>query len=163
MITTQIFQESTSHTQQNFSISQNFIPTKFFPYPQNFSILIPTKFCHKLHMPTNLPHSSWFCSTKPTQQIFHNFKAPKIQAKVHPTNITNYQHWQNFTVSKLPKLKPKFVQQHHKLPTLPKFHKPPTLSKLYHNQKIQHLKNAPKPTLQHDQLYNAPNSNKITQ
>ena len=34
-----------------------------------------------------------------------------------------------------PKSKPKFIQQHHKLSTLPKFHKPPTLSKLHHGQK----------------------------
>ena len=36
---------------------------------------------------------------------------PKIQAKVHPTNITNYQHCQNFTISMLPKSKPKLIQQ----------------------------------------------------
>ena len=30
---------------------------------------------------------------------------------------------------------PKFIQQHHKLSTLPKFHKLPTLSKLHHDQK----------------------------
>ena len=95
--------------------------------------------------------------------IHHNFNAPKMQAKVHPTNTINYQHCQNFTISMLPKFMPKFVQQHHKLPTLPKFHKPPALSKLHHDQKIQHFKNAPKPTLQHDQSYNAPNSNRITQ
>ena len=63
----------------------------------------------------------------------------------------------------LPKFKPKLIQQHHKLPTLPKFHKPPTLSRLHHDQKIQHFKNAPNPTLQHDQSYNAPNYNKIAQ
>ena len=34
-----------------------------------------------------------------------------------------------------PKSKPKFIQQHHKLSTLPKFHKPPTLSKLHYDQK----------------------------
>ena len=62
-----------------------------------------------------------------------------------------------------PKFKPKLIQQHHKLPTMPKFHKPPTLSRLHRDQKMQHFKNAPKPTLQHDQSYNAPNSNKITQ
>ena len=35
----------------------------------------------------------------------------------------------------LSKSKPKFIQQHHKLPTLSKFHKPPTLSKLQHDQR----------------------------
>ena len=119
-----IFHYQKSHTQQNFSISQSFMPTKFartlkiypFSYPQ---------FCHKLHMPTNLPHSSWICSTKPTQQNFHDFNAP-----------------QNSSQSS--------SNKYHKLPTLPKFHKPPTLSKLHHDQNIKHFKNAPKPTLQHD-------------
>ena len=46
-------------------------------------------------MPTNFPHSSWICSTKPTPQIFHNLNARKFKLK--------------------------FIQQHHKLPTLPKF------------------------------------------
>ena len=36
----------------------------------------------------------------------------------------------------LPKSKTKFIQQHHKLPTLSKFHKLPTLSKLHHDKKI---------------------------
>ena len=68
---------------------------------------------------------------------------PKNLSQNSSNNITNYLHY-------------------------PKFYKPPTLSKLHHDQKkkkgkIQHFKNAPKPTLQHDQSYNAPNSNKITQ
>ena len=112
IITTKFFLDPTSHTQLKYFCSQNTISTKNFPYLQNFSILIPTKFCHKLHMPTNLPYSSWFCSTKPIQWIFHDFNAPKIQAKTHQTtsefqcsqnssqnssnNITNYQHCQNF-------------------------------------------------------------------
>ena len=49
----------------------------------------------------------------------------------------------------LPKFKLKFIQQHHKLPTLSKFQKPPTLSKLHHKKKKNKIKlfnNAPKPT-----------------
>ena len=46
----------------------------------------------------------------------------------------------------LPKSKPKFIQQHHHLPTLSKFHKSPTLSKLHHDQRKKiHFMNAPKP------------------
>ena len=58
IVTTKFFHDPTSHTQQKYFCSQNTISTKNFPYLQNFSILIPTKFCHKLHVPTNLPHSS---------------------------------------------------------------------------------------------------------
>ena len=49
----------------------------------------------------------------------------------------------------LPKSKPKFIQQHHNLPTLSKFHELPTLSKLHHDpkkKKKKGSKNAPKPT-----------------
>ena len=48
----------------------------------------------------------------------------------------------------LPKSKPKFIQQHHNLPTLSKFQEPPTLSKLHHyiKKKKIHYKNATKPT-----------------
>ena len=76
-------------------------------------------------------------SSKPTQQIFHNFNAPKIQAKILSTTsqITN----------------------------IAKIHEPPTLSKLHHDQKIQQFKNAPKPRLQHGQPCNASNFNKTTQ
>ena len=87
------------------------------------------------------------------QQIFH----------IHHDFVQPSLHNKFFKTSMPPKFKPKLIQQHHKLPTLPKFHKPPTLSRLHHDQKIQHFKNAPKPTLQYDQSYNAPNSNKITQ
>ena len=99
----------------------------------------------------------------PNKWLTYVLTPPKIQAKVHPTKITNYQHCQISWLQCPPKVEPKLVQQHHKLPTLPKFHKSPTLSRLHHDQKIQHFKNAPKPTLQYDQSYNAPNSNKITQ
>ena len=56
---------------------------------------------------------------------------------------------------------PKFIQQHHDLPTLSKFHKPPTLSKLHHEKK---KKTTTTTTLQecskanifkHDQSHNA--------
>ena len=99
----------------------------------------------------------------PNKWLIYVLTPPKIQAKVHPTKITNYQHCQISWLQCPPKFEPKLVQQHHKLPTLPKFHKSPTFSRLHHDQKIQHFKNAPKPTLQYDQSYNAPNSNKITQ
>ena len=94
-------------------------------------------------MHKNFPHTSWINSSKPTTQIFHYVHAPKIQAKIHPTisqiiyitqNSISHQHCPNYTMTKKKK-----------------------------KGKIQHFKNAPKPTLQHDQSYNAPNSNKITQ
>ena len=59
--------------------------------PQTSSILIPTKFCHVHKIYTcqqNFPHASWIYSTKPTQKKFHNFNAPKIQAKIH--SITSH-------------------------------------------------------------------------
>ena len=118
-----------------------------------FMTSIPPKF-----KPKFIQQTSQITNIAKTSQ----FQCSQIQAKVHPTNITNYQHCQNFMTSMIPKSKPKLIQQHHKLPTLPKFHKPPTLSRLHHDQKIQHFKNAHNPTLQHDQSYNAPNSNKIT-
>ena len=76
-----------------------------------------------LHMPINFSH------------IHHEHIHPSLQHKF-------------FTMPILPKSKPKFIQQHHKLPTLSKFHKPPTLSKLHHDQK-QHFKN-----VQSQQFYN---------
>ena len=132
-------------------------PQKKISYPQNFSILIPTKFCHKLHMPTNLPHSSWFCSTKPTKQILHNFNAPQNSRKSSSNKYHKSPTLPKFFTTWMPtKFKPRLIQQHHKLPILPKFHKPPTLSRLHHDQKIQHFINAPKPTFpKHDQSHNA--------
>ena len=104
-------------------------PQKKISYPQNFSILIPTKFCHKLHMPTNLPHSSWFCSTKPTKQILHNFNAPQNSRKSSSNKYHKSPTLPKFFTTWMPtKFKPRLIQQHHKLPILPKFHKPPTLS-----------------------------------
>ena len=46
-------------------------------------------------------------------------------------------------MSILPKSKPKFIQQYHKLPTLSKFQKPPTFSKLHHKKKLKNLKKKP--------------------
>ena len=87
----------------------------------------------------------------------------KISQMHHEHIHTSPQH-NFFTLPILPKSKPRFIQQHHKLPTLSKFHKPPTLSKLHTMiKKNEHFKNAPKPTLQHDQSYNTPISNKNTQ
>ena len=58
----------------------------------------------------------------------------------------------------LPKSKPKFIQQHHHLPTLSKFHKPPTLSKLHHEKKktTTTLQECSKANIfKHDQSHNA--------
>ena len=124
------------------------MPIKILPYPQKFSI------------PTSL---LIFISTKLLTCPWNKFThANKISHMHHEYVHTRSQH-RFFTMPMLPKSKPKFIQQHHKLPTLSKFHKPPILSKLHHDKKNKHFKNAPKPTLQHDQLYNAPNFNKDTQ
>ena len=64
---------------------------------------------------------------------FNNANAPQNPRQNSSDNITNCQHY-------------------------PKFHKPSTLS----NQKYNTSKNAPMPTLQHDQSYNVPNSNNHT-
>ena len=65
-------------------------------------------------MPTNCLHSSWICSTKPIQQNFHNFNAPKIHSTT--SQIAN----------------------------IAKIHDSPTLFKLHHAQKIQQFKKCPK-------------------
>ena len=84
-------------------------------------------------MPTNFLHSSRIYSTKPTQQIFHNFNALK------------------------------FIQQHHILPTLPKFITYQHCSS-YTMPKNTTIQNIPlKPRLQHDRPYNVPNFNNSTQ
>ena len=119
------------------------MPIKFFPHPLKI-FHTHKNFCH-VHE-TKLTHAN---------KISH----------VHHEHIHTSPQHKFFTMPILPKSKPKLIQQHHNLPTLSKFHKPPTLSKLNHdkknlkNKKMQHFKNAPKPTLQHDQSYNAPNSN----
>ena len=61
-----------------------------------------------------------------------------------------------FTMPILPKFKPKFIQQHHNLPTLSKFHKPPTLPKLHHEKKNTLQECSKANILQHNQSCNAP-------
>ena len=89
------------------SCHHNFFP---YPYPQKFAMLVKKD----LHMPTNCLHSSWICSTKPIQQNFHNFNAPKIHSTT--SQIAN----------------------------IAKIHDSPTLFKLHHAQKIQQFKKCPK-------------------
>ena len=140
------FHDQTSHTQQNFSIAKISCPLKINPCPQKFSI------------PTNLPTKFYHVHEI---KFTHN---NKISHMHHEHIHTSPQH-KFFIMPILPKSKSKLIQQHHNLPTLSKFHKPPTLSKFtpwQKKKKIQHFKNAPKPTLQHDQSYNAPNSNNHT-
>ena len=84
-----------------------------------------------LHMPTNFSH------------MHHEH--------IHP----NLQH-RFFTMPILPKFKPKFVQQHHNVPTLSKFHKPPTLSKLHHDQKTTLQECSKAKIFKHDQSHNDP-------
>ena len=62
----------------------------------------------------------------------------------------------------LPKSKPKFIQQHHKLPTLSKFQKPPTLPKLHQDQRKKHtLRMLQSQHSKHDQSHNAPEISKV--
>ena len=91
---------------------------KIFPCSQNFSI--PTKFCHV--------HEIKFTHANKISRIYHEC--------IHPN-----PHDKFFTISMPPKSKPKFIQQHHKLPTLPKFmshqHCPSyTMTKKYNNSKM---------------------------
>ena len=133
-------------------MNQHHIPNFFFFFPQvkvscpqnlsiptNLSMHIPTKFCHvhktKFTRQQTFPHTSWTYSYKPTTQIFHNANALK-PSQISSNNITNYQHCQN-SIS------------HQHCPS-------------YTMIKNKNFKNAPKPTLQHDQSYNTPNSNKNT-
>ena len=117
-------------------MNQHHITNKIF-HSQNFSCLknfIPTKFSHV--------HETKF--PKCIMNIFiqaHNTKFSQIQCPQNPSqnssnNITDYQHYQNFI-------------SHQHCPS-------------YTMIKNKHFKNAPKPTLQHDQSYNTPNSNKNT-
>ena len=97
------------------------MPIKILPYPQKFSI------------PTSL---LIFISTKLLTCPWNKFThANEISHMHHEYVHTRSQH-RFFTMPMLPKSKPKFIQQHHKLPTLSKFHKPPILSKLHHDKKI---------------------------
>ena len=91
--------------------------TKFF-HTHTYKIL-PCSWNKNLHMSTNFPHTSRICSTKPTPQIFHNLNSPKS--------------------------KPKFIQQHHIVPTLPKFMTHQhcssyTMTKKYNNSKCSKAK-----------------------
>ena len=117
-----------------FSISQISYP-QIYPctYPQNFAMFMK----QNLHMTTKFPTC--------IMNIFiqaHNTKFSQIQCPQNPSqnssnNITDYQHYQNFI-------------SHQHCPS-------------YTMIKNKHFKNAPKPTLQHDQSYNTSNSNKNTQ
>ena len=72
------------------------------------------------------------------QNLHMPTKFSQIQCPQNSSNnITDYQHYQNFI-------------SHQHCPS-------------YTMIKNKHFKNAPKPTLQHDQSYNASNSNKRTQ
>ena len=53
-------------------------------------------------MSINFPYSSWIHSTKPTQQIFHNFNAPKIQHHILPIlpKFMTHQHCSSYTMPK---------------------------------------------------------------
>ena len=65
-------------------------------------------------------------------------------------------------MSILPKSKPKFIQQHHKLPTLSKFQKPPTLPKLHQDQRKKHTSRMLlSQHSKHDQSHNAPKISKV--
>ena len=71
---------------------------------------------------------------------------PTNFSHMHHEHIhANLQH-KFFTMPMLPKFEPKFIQQHHNLPTLSKSHKPPTLSKVHRDQKIA-LQECSKPNL----------------
>ena len=99
--------------------------------PQNFFILIPTKFCHAHEI------RIYTC-----QQIFHihqEFVQPSLHHKFFTISIPQNpsQHCQNSWHTNIVQVTP-----------WPK------------NTTIQ---NAPKPRLQHDQSYNAPNFNMSTQ
>ena len=102
-----------------FLHSQNFIPIKINPYPQNLSI--PTSL--SIYSQKILP-CSWNIFTH-TNKISH----------MHHEHIHTSPQNKFFTMPILPKSKTKLIQQHYNLPTLSKFHKPPTLSKLYHDKK----------------------------
>ena len=88
-ITTKNFYDPTSHTQQKYFCSQN-DPQKFFrtcknfpySYPQNFATNYTCQQIFHIHHHFVQPslHNNFFMTSLP----------PKIQAKVHPINITNY-------------------------------------------------------------------------
>ena len=106
--------------------------------------------------PQNFPYSyhkilprSWN-QTYTCQQIFH----------AHHVFVQSSLYSKFFITTMPLKVKPKFIQQHHILHALPRFHESSTLSKLHHAKKLNNSKNTPKPRLQHDQPYNVQNFNK---
>ena len=96
-------------------------------YPQNFAMSIK----QSLHMPIKFCH-------------------------IHHEHIHLSLQYKFFTMPILPKSKPKFIQQHHNLPTLSKFHKPPTLSKLHHDKKTTLQECSKAKIFKHDQSHNDP-------
>ena len=133
----------TSSCTNKFSHNQNHNHTNF----PRINITYPTKFFHKskLHTHKICQYPQIYLCTYP-----QNF-AMSIKQSLHiPINFSHIHHehihislTQNFHNAILSKSKPKFIQQHHNLPTLSKFQKPPTLSKLH--PKKTHFKNSPKP------------------
>ena len=98
IITTHIFKESTSNIQQNFSTSQNFIPTKF-SIPTNISMHIPTKFCH-VHKTKFTYTNKLFSHILRTHSYKPNTNFSRYQYPQNPNqnlsnNITIYLHCQN--------------------------------------------------------------------
>ena len=105
------------------SHDQNYMPNKIF-HVQNFmsNTKIQTHIQIKISWPLN--------KTYTRQQIFrthHEFVQPSLYNKFFITTMP-------------PKFKPKFIQQHHILHTLPKFHESSTLSKLHHAKKLNNSK-----------------------
>ena len=133
----------TSSCTNKFSHNQNHNHTNF----PRINIIYPTKFFHKskLHTHKICQYPQIYLCTYP-----QNF-AISIKQSLHiPINFSHIHHehihislTQIFHNAILSKSKPKFIQQHHNLPTLSKFQKPPTLSKLH--PKKTHFKNSPKP------------------
>ena len=115
-----------SHDQNHMfknSHDQNYMPNKIF-HVQNFmsNTKIQTHIQIKISWPLN--------KTYTRQQIFrthHEFVQPSLYNKFFITTMP-------------PKFKPKFIQQHHILHTLPKFHESSTLSKLHHAKKLNNSK-----------------------
>ena len=115
-----------SHDQNHMfknSHDQNYMPNKIF-HVQNFmsNTKIQTHIQIKISWPLN--------KTYTRQQIFrthHEFVQPSLYNKFFITTMP-------------PKFKLKFIQQHHILHTLPKFHESSTLSKLHHAKKLNNSK-----------------------
>ena len=120
-----------------FSISQS--SHKICPYPQIYPCTYPhfaTFIKQSLHMPTNFSTYIMNIFIQAHSTNFSQCQCSQNPSQNSSNNITNYQHCQN-SIS------------HQHCPS-------------YTMIKNKHFKNAPKPTLQHDQSYNAPNSNNHT-